>query len=294
LFKQRGLLTIAGISNISHGLPERSGLNAALLAALSAFGLDIAIVDVLDQRALEMHRNSQILMGNLEAVERRLPELDPQGESPDYIGILRKSIIIGDRRQTEATGRELLESGRTARDILEQCLAPAMREVGDLYNRKKLFLPHLIASGEASEVLTKLLRPYLDKEERTSPRGTIVLASVRGDIHDIGKNLVALFLGNAGYEVIDLGKDVHSRDIVNKAAEAGADIIALSALMSTTAPEMENIISLAKAEGLDARFLVGGAVLTKEYADSIGADGYAGNAYDAVQMASSLMKNKRT
>ncbi|NOQ22184.1 MAG: hypothetical protein GQ565_06000 [Candidatus Aegiribacteria sp.] len=291
LFKRRGLLTIAGISNISYGLPDRSALNAALLASLGPFGLDIAIVDVLDSKVLEMHRNTQILLGNIDPVERRLPELDPQGISPDFMGILVKSIIIGDRRQTEATGRELLESGRTAIEILDKGLAPAMEKVGDLYHQKKLFLPHLIASAGASEVLTKLLRPYLDKEKVSSRKGRIVLASVRGDIHDIGKNLVALFLKNAGFEVFDLGKDVHADEIVAKAAETNADIIALSALMSTTAPEMEKIISLAKSRGVSARILVGGAVLTEEYADSIGADGYAGDAFGAVRAASDLIRN---
>ncbi|MCD4701953.1 MAG: homocysteine S-methyltransferase family protein [Candidatus Aegiribacteria sp.] len=294
LFRQKGLLTIAGISNVSYGLPDRSALNAALLASLGSSGLDMAIVDVLDSKVLEMHRNTQILMGNIDPVERRLPELDPQGISPDFMGILVKSIIIGDRRQTEATGRELLESGRTAREILEEGLSPAMKKVGDLYNRKKLFLPHLIASAGASEVLTKLIRPYLDKEKVSSCKGRIVLASVRGDIHDIGKNLVAIFLRNAGFEVFDLGKDVHADEIVTKAAETNADIIALSALMSTTAPEMEKVISLAKSQGVSARIMVGGAVLTKDYADSIGADGYAANAYSAVQTASSLMRKDKS
>jgi len=294
LFKHRGLLTIAGISNISHGLPQRSGLNAVLLASLGPPGLDLAIMDVLDTKVFETHRNLQILMGNVDPVERRLPELDPQGVSPDFMGILRKSIIVGDRRQTEATGRELLESGTTAREILEKGLSIAMKEVGDLYNRKKLFLPHLIASAESSEVLTRLLEPYLEKEDVSSSRGTIVLASVRGDIHDIGKNLVGLFLKNAGFEVIDLGKDVHSDTIVRKAAETNADIVALSALMSTTAPEMEKVISLLNAEKLTMSVLVGGAIITKEYADSIGADGYAGNAYAAVEAALRLVLKEKS
>jgi len=291
LFKQRGLLTIAGVSNISHGLPDRSSLNAALLASLAPLGLDMAIIDVLDSKVLEMHRNTQILLGNIDPVEIKLPELDPQGVSPDFMGILRKSIIVGDRRQTEASGRELLESGRTAREILEEGLASAMEQVGDLYNRKKLFLPHLIASAGASAVLTKLLKPYLEKENVSSCKGRIVLASVRGDIHDIGKNLVALFLRNADFKVLDLGKDVHADEIVRKAAETNADIIALSALMSTTAPEMEKVISLAKSRGVSARILVGGAVLTEKYADLIGADAYAPDAYAAVQAAVSLMQN---
>ncbi len=293
LFKERGLITIAGISNVSHGLPDRSSLNAAFLASLGALGLDMAIVDVLDSTVLAMHKNSQILMGKIESIQRNLPELDPQSVSPDFMWILRKSIIIGDRRGTEATGRELLESGTAAREILEEGLTPAMEKVGELYNRKKLFLPHLIASADASEVLTKLLRPYLEEENISSCKGKIVLASVRGDIHDIGKNLVALFLRNAGYKVIDLGKDVHADEIISKTIESNAHIIAMSALMSSTAPEMENVISLAEEKNVKARILVGGAVLTKEYADSIGADAYAANAFDAVHAAIKLMENEK-
>ncbi len=289
LLKERGLLTIAGISNISHGLPERSSINAALLAVLAVHGLDIAIIDVLDSTVLGVHRSSQILLGNLEPVERRLPELDAQGISPDFMGILRKNIIIGDRRQTESAGRELLESGVPASEILEKGLAGAMEKVGDLYSRKKLFLPHLIAAAGASKTLTTLLKPHLDKDETLECRGKIIVASVRGDIHDIGKNLVALFLENAGFEIIDLGKDVHTDVIVEKAEETDADIIVLSALISTTAPEMEKVVSLVKKKNLKARVLVGGAVITEDYAKSIGADGYARDAYRAVEKAKRLV-----
>lgn len=287
--KNRGLLTIAGISNISHGLPDRSSINAALLAVMAAYGLDIAIIDVLDSTVLGIHRSSQILLGNLEPVERRLPELDAQGISPDFMGILRKNIITGDRRQTESAGRELLESGVPPREILEKGLAVAMEKVGDLYSRKKLFLPHLIAAAGASKTLTTLLRPHLEKDGTAECRGKIIVASVRGDIHDIGKNLVALFLENAGFEIIDLGKDIRADAIVEEAEKTDADIIILSALISTTAPEMEKVISLVKKKNLKARVLVGGAVITKDYAESIGADGYARDAYQAVLEAKRLV-----
>ena len=290
LLKERGLLTIAGISNISYGLPERSSINAALLAVMATYGLDIAIIDVLDSMVLGVHKSSQILLGNLEPVERRLPELDAQGISPDFMGILRKNIILGDRRQTESAGRELLESGTPPREILEKGLASAMEEVGDLYSRRKLFLPHLIAAAEASKTLMTLLEPHLVKDGTPEYRGKVILASVRGDIHDIGKNLVALFLENASFEVIDLGKDVHAATIAEKAEEIDADIIALSALMSTTAPEMEKIVVVVKEKNLKARILIGGAVITEEYAKSIGADGYAHDAYRAVEEAKRLLQ----
>ena len=291
MFKEMGLLTIAGISNVSHGLPERSGLNSALMVAMASHGLDIAIADVLDSAVLKAHRSLQILRGNVEPVELKLPALDPQSKSPDFMGILKKSIVLGDKRQTEASARELIEGNTPAEVLLEKALAPAMKEVGDLYNRKKLFLPHLIASAEASEILTGYLAPYLEKEESGKERGRVVLASVKGDIHDIGKNLVALFLRNSGFEVIDMGKDVACEAIVESAEKNDADVIALSALMSTTAPEMEKVISMVRSRGLETPVIVGGAVVTSEYAASIGADAYAPNAYSAAREVERLLQD---
>jgi 5-methyltetrahydrofolate--homocysteine methyltransferase len=255
-------------------------------------GLDLAITDVLDPQTVSTARSLRILSGSLEQVEMKLPELDPQSAVPDFLRILQKSIIIGDRRQTEASARELLEGGMGAADILKEGLAPAMDRVGDLYARRKLFLPHLIASAEASRVLTGLLAPHLSREGAPESRGRVVLASVRGDVHDIGKNLVALFLSNAGFSVIDLGRDVPAEEIVTRAGEERADIIALSALMSTTAPQMEKVITLARQRGSEALVLVGGAVLTRDYADSIGADGYARDAHGAVGEATRLMGSR--
>ncbi len=219
--------------------------------------------------------------------------MDPRSTSPDFMAILRKSIIVGDRRQTEASARELLESGVPASEILSQGLFPAMDEVGSLYSRRKIFLPHLISSAEASRILTRLLRPLLEKDECAAAKGRIVLASVKGDVHDIGKNLVGLFLGSSGYEVIDLGRDVGAEEIVRTAEEEGADIVALSALMSTTAPEMERVISLVRERLPGVGVLVGGAVLNREYAMEIGADGYASDAFGAAAEADRLMGNER-
>jgi len=288
-FISEGLLTIAGVSNISHGLPGRSSMNIALLAAMASRGLDLAIIDVLDGSMLDVHRKTQILMGNLEPVERRLPELSPIGINPDFMQILEKCIIIGDRRGTESAGRELLDSGVPARDLLEKGLAGAMEKVGDLYSRRKLFLPHLISAAGAAETLTKLLEPHLKKEGDKTTRGRILIASVKGDIHDIGKNLVVLFLRNSGFEVTDMGHDVPAEEIIRKAIEIDADIIALSALMSSTAPEMEAVAEKAKTADLRARVLVGGAVITEEYAAAIGANAYAPDAFSAVAAADLLM-----
>lgn len=283
LLRAENLLTIAGISNVSHGLPERSGLNAALLTSLANEGLDLAIFDVMDTDLVTSYRSTQVLLGNIDPVELPSPELKTYGPSPDFFKILQKNIVLGNHRGTDSATRELLESGVSPQKILTSGLSPAMQKVGELYSAKKLFLPHLIASAQAASAVTSTIEPLLkSKSGVLAKKGTVVIASVRGDIHDIGKNLVVLFLKNAGYDVIDLGKDVHAETIVDKAVDVSADVIALSALMSTTAAEMESVIALLRESGSKSKILVGGAVITPEYADAIGADAYAEDAYSAV------------
>ncbi len=290
LYKKKNLLTIAGISNISHGMPRRSLLNSSFLSSMGLSGLDLAIADVMDSAVFDAARGVRMLTGAMEGLEVKTPELDPRSMSADFMAILRRSIIVGDGRQTEASARELLESGVGARKILEEGLAPAMKEVERLYVAGKLFLPHLIAAAESAKILIRLLSPHMAEAENTPSRGKVLLASVKGDVHDIGRNLVGLFLENAGFRVVDLGMDVPAEKIVEGAMREKADIVALSALMSTTVPEMEKVISLLKSNGVKAGILLGGAVLTADYADSIGADGYASNACEAVKAAEKLME----
>ena len=290
LLKAEGLLTIAGISNVSHGLPERSSLNAALLSALASEGLDLAIFDVMDADLVSSHRSTQVLLGNIDPVELPSPDLKTYGPSPDFFKILQRNIVTGNHRGTDSATRELLESGVSAQDVLSKGLAPGMQKVGELYSNKKLFLPHLIASAQAASAVTSTIKPLLESTTGTiQKKGIVVIASVRGDIHDIGKNLVVLFLKNAGYDVIDLGKDVSAERIIDEAKKVSADVIALSALMSTTAVEMENVISLVRENGIESKILVGGAVITPEYADSIGADAYAEDAFRAVGVIDCLL-----
>ncbi len=287
MLKERGLLTIAGISNVSHGLPERSVVNAALLSTLVAAGLDLAIMDVLDPVVLGAWKGALVLTGGLDPVEMPSPDLVPHGEDPDFWEILRRRLITGDRRGVSSAARELLESGEAAGEILERGLAAAMSEVGRLYSERKLFLPHLIAAAEAASDLMGEVTPHLKESDR--PRtGRVVLATVRGDVHSIGKDLVGLFLRNAGFEVIDLGTDAAAELIVSSAREERADLIALSALMSTTAPEMEKVIGLVSEELPGVPVLVGGAVVGREYAEAIGASGYAADAPGAVDEARRL------
>ena len=166
-------------------------------------------------------------------------------------------------------------------------MIPAINKVGELFEQKKYFLPQLIASAQTMEEAVKYLEPLLLTGD-SAKRGKVVIATVKGDIHDIGKNLVALMLKNYGFEVIDMGKDVESEAIIAKAKEEQADIIALSALMTTTMTKMKEVVELKKEAGLSTKVMIGGAVKTKEYAAEIGAEGYSTDAQDAVKVAMAL------
>jgi 5-methyltetrahydrofolate--homocysteine methyltransferase len=171
-------------------------------------------------------------------------------------------------------------------------LIPAITKVGDLFEQKKYFLPQLIQSAEAMKKAFELLEPLIRAEGGEAPaKALIILATVKGDIHDIGKNIVALMLRNHGFIVHDLGKDVEAGLIIEKARETGADIIGLSALMTTTMVQMKTVIGLAEAEGLKCRFIIGGAVVNQAYAEEIGADAYAPDAHMAVKIARQLIQN---
>lgn len=204
------------------------------------------------------------------------------------LGQVKEAVLKGKQRDILSLTRKAIEESIPPQNILNEALLPAIGEVGDLFDCGKYFLPQLIASAETMKKSIEYLEPLLKEEGADSSMPTIVIATVKGDIHDIGKNLVALMLKNHGFSVIDLGKDVPREEIIRAAKENRARIIALSALMTTTMQEMKNVIELAKQEGLDAKVMIGGAVITREYADEIGADGYSRDAADAVKLAQKL------
>ncbi len=205
---------------------------------------------------------------------------------------LRVSVLKGNRNGIAAQTREALSQGEEASALLNEILLPAINQVGELFDRGKYFLPQLIASAEAMKRSIEVLEPLLRKETDTTDMPAVVIATVEGDIHDIGKNLVALMLKNYGFRVIDLGKDVPKEAIIRAAKENDAQIIALSALMTTTMRRMKEVIEYAKAEGVRAKVMIGGAVITEDYAEEIGADGYSADAADAVKLAKRLTGSK--
>ena len=203
---------------------------------------------------------------------------------------LRNAVMKGNRGGIAALTKEALSQGDDPALLLNEVLLPAINDVGELFDKGKYFLPQLIGSAEAMKNSIEILEPLLLKEADAQNMPVVVIATVEGDIHDIGKNLVALMLKNYGFKVIDLGKDVPKEEIIRAARENNAQIIALSALMTTTMQRMRDVIEFAKNEGVEAKVMIGGAVITQDYADEIGADGYSKDAAEAVRVAQKLVK----
>lgn len=210
-------------------------------------------------------------------------------EEPPWRETLRQDILKGRAKQITAHITEALEAGAVAEQILNHILIPSINEVGELFNQQKYFLPQLILSAKAMEQGVAVLEPVLQAARKGGTGPVVVIATVKGDIHDIGKNLVALMMKNYGFQVIDLGKDVDKETILAAALENQADVIGLSALMTTTMSYMREVIEAVKEQGLPCKVIVGGAAVTEEYAREIGADGYSRDAVEAVELVQRLI-----
>ena len=202
---------------------------------------------------------------------------------------LHNAVMKGNRSGIAKLTQRALDAGEEPSALLNEILLPAINEVGELFDKGKYFLPQLIASAEAMKNAIDILEPLLLKANSDEDMPVVVIATVEGDIHDIGKNLVALMLKNYGFKVIDLGKDVPKEKIIEAALENNAQIIALSALMTTTMQRMKEVVLYAKEKKVPAKIMIGGAVITQEYADEIGADGYSRDAAEAVRLAKRLI-----
>lgn len=194
--------------------------------------------------------------------------------------------------KVEEEVKKALDLGIAPLDIIEKALAPAMTVIGDKFEKGEYFLAELVAAGETFKEILQTLKPLLVKSGQTTKTlGKVVIGTVRGDLHDIGKNIVATMLESAGFEIYDLGVDVAPEDFVKKAEEVKADIIAMSALLTTTMIEMKNVIEELKKSGMrnKVKVIIGGAPITEEYAKEIGADGYAEDAVKAVRVCKELL-----
>lgn len=312
--KGKGLATICGLSNISFGLPERGFVNTAFLTMAIREGLTMAIANPSQELLMSCAFASDLLLNKKAADTRYIRLMDALREkkeaagetAPKETGIrlnrttqeenaaspqdrLRADVLKGKREIIVEDTRKAMEEGIEAKTLLDEVLLPAINEVGELFDKGKYFLPQLIASAEAMKASIEYMEPVLLQANTGQDMPTVVIATVEGDIHDIGKNLVALMLKNYGFHVIDLGKDVPKETIIEAAREHNAQVIALSALMTTTMQQMRHVIDYAKEQKMDAKIIVGGAVITQEYADEIGADGYSKDAADAVKLTQKLL-----
>ena len=321
--KESGLATICGLSNISFGLPERSYVNTAFLTMAIKEGLTMAISNPSQELLVCSAFASDLLLNKeesdiryiehmsfvtvkkeqekkqLEALhlatqgkEKKAAAVSGSKETVDtgWHGKIKEAVLKGNKRGIVELTKKALDEKEVPQELLNQTLLPAINEVGDLFDQGKYFLPQLIASAEAMKNAIEVLEPYLTSDTDAKDMPTVVIATVEGDIHDIGKNLVALMLKNYGFHVIDLGKDVPKETIIQAAKENHAQIIALSALMTTTMQQMRHVVTYAKEQGVTAKIMIGGAVITQDYADEIGADGYSKDAAEAVKLAQRLLQ----
>ncbi|TYQ15767.1 UNVERIFIED_CONTAM: 5-methyltetrahydrofolate--homocysteine methyltransferase [Acetivibrio alkalicellulosi] len=290
--------SIVGLSNVSFGLPERSWVNTAFLAMAIGNGLTMAISNPSSEILMSIKMASDVLTGkdknSIKYIEHfGAKKSDKPATVKNVIELsteerIYDAVVKGDTENIKNLIDTGLKEGREASFIVDKCLIPAITRVGDLYDKKEYFLPQLIQSAEAMKEGFNFVEPLLLKEDTREEKVRIVLATVKGDIHDIGKNIVGLMLKNYGFDVVDLGKDVSAQEIVKNAREKNARIIGLSALMTTTMIEMKEVVKVAKKEGLDAKIMIGGAVVDSAYAKEIGADGYSEDAYSAVKLANKL------
>ncbi len=208
---------------------------------------------------------------------------------------LNNALIAGDKSGLEQGVGDALKEGITPSDIIEEGMSPGMKEVGDRFARYEIYLPEMMMAAEAWEGAMQILEPkLLESGSERKKAGRVVIGTVKGDIHSIGKNIVGALLKMSGFEVFDLGVDVNASAFVTKAEEVGADIIAASALMSTTIPQQKSIIEHIEARGARGKYcvLVGGGSTSQEWADNIGADGYGRTAGDATTLALKAVAQK--
>ncbi len=293
--EQLGLKTVLGVSNISFGLPAREKLNQTFLSAAMAAGLDLPIIN--PNAAPMMDAVSSFLVlsnadkGSVKYIKRFAQEGKNVKNTPTAPAAgydINFTILHGMREETRQLCRGILQETAPL-DIVNKVLIPALDEVGKLYESGKIFLPQLIAAAEAAKSAFEVIRASLPSGDKSAEKGPIVIATVKGDIHDIGKNIVKVVLENYGYRIIDLGKDVPVETVVRAVEQHHAKLVGLSALMTTTLVSMEQTIQAIRKQGIDCKIWVGGAVLTPEYAQQIGADFYAKDAQQSVAIAKEIL-----
>lgn len=312
---ERKLPTICGLSNISFGLPERSFVNTAFLTMAIGAGLTMAIANPSQELLMNAAFASDMLLHRPDSDIRYIERMNKLAEQKaEYETVVVKktpaagadhsvtgqggaaehpvftAVLKGNKDSVIAEVKKTLDSGEKPDAIINEYLIPAINEVGVLFEKKKYFLPQLIASANTMKLAIDYLEPMLERKNDGKELPTLVVATVEGDIHDIGKNLVVLMLKNYGYNVIDMGKDVPCEEIVDTAMRENAAVIGLSALMTTTMMRMQDVVEICRQKGCKSKVIIGGACITQSFADEIGADGYSKDAAECVRLVERLLE----
>ncbi len=282
-----GVKTVLGVSNISFGLPNRELLNSTFFTLALQKGLSAGIINPKSSAMMNAYYSYCALAGLDDNFENYISNNteNPKENKDESTVDLKTAVIKGLKAQAVSeTEKELLT--KSPLEVIDGILIPALDKVGNDFENNKVFLPGLLMSAETAGISFEIIKKYMAKSGSASAKkGKIVIATVKGDIHDIGKNIVKVLLENYGYDVIDLGKDVAPQQIVDAAKQENAKLVGLSALMTTTVPAMEETIRLLHEQTEEVSVMVGGAVLTEEYADMIGADYYGKDAMSSVRFA---------
>ena len=300
-----GVRTVLGVSNISFGLPRRPIVNSYFYAMAMQNGLTAGIINPSSEDMMKAYRSYNALMGfdenctnyistyagTTETVTVQASQAAAAGNAPKAAGgemTLKYAIERGLKEEAHHITRDLIGT-REPLDIIQEELIPALNVVGDGFEKGTVFLPQLLMSADAAKIAFAVIKDVLASSgQEEEKKEKIILATVKGDIHDIGKNIVKVLLENYGFDVIDLGKDVPPEAIVEKAVEENVTLVGLSALMTTTVVSMEETIKLLREKKPDCKVMVGGAVLNQDYADMIGADFYGKDAMQSVHYAQKI------
>lgn len=290
--EQLGCNTSLGVSNVSFGLPSRDLVNAAFFTTAMENGLSAAIMNPYSERMMEAYYSFNVVKGLDENCMDFInfasrQEVQPTAKQESSL-TLKEAIEKGLKEKASEITTAMLGNSAPL-DIVNAHVIPALDNVGKRFEEKKLFLPQLLMSAEAAKASFEVIKATMSADGSSVKKGSIVIATVHGDIHDIGKNIVKLLLENYGYNVIDLGKNVPPETVLKAVTDNHAPLVGLSALMTTTVPAMEETVKLIKENAPWCKTVVGGAVLTQDYADKIGADKYAADAMETVRYAESVI-----
>lgn len=290
--EQLGCNTSLGVSNVSFGLPSRELVNAAFFTTAMENGLSAAIMNPYSARMMEAYYSFNVVKGlddNCTDFINFASQQEVQTTAKQESSLTLKEAIEKGLKEKSSEITAAMLSENAPLDIVNAHVIPALDNVGKRFEEKKLFLPQLLMSAEAAKASFEVIKAGMATDGGSVKKGSIVIATVHGDIHDIGKNIVKLLLENYGYNVIDLGKNVPPETILEAVIENHAPLVGLSALMTTTVPAMEETVRLVKEKAPWCKTVVGGAVLSQDYADKIGADKYAADAMESVRYAESVI-----